>query len=86
MGGRGDTSRGGLSGHKKSGKGAQEKVCGKGKGVDPLKGISKYITFKGSKGRYLLKRRIFIFFIKPLKGFYNKEKKSSFKKRPREGV
>ena len=54
------------------------------KGFDPLKGISKYITFKGSKGRDLLKRRIFSFFIKPLKGFYKKGKKSSFKKRPRE--
>ena len=60
-------------------------LLGRLRGFDPLKGISKYITFKGLKGRNLLKRRIFIFFIKPLKGFYKKGKKSSFKKRPREG-
>ena len=59
-------------------------LLGRLRGFDPLKGISKYITFKGSKGRDLLKRRIFSFFIKPLKGFYKKGKKSSFKKRPRE--
>ena len=53
-------------------------------GFDPLKVISKYISFKGSKGRDLLKRRIFSFFIKPLKGFYKKEKNSSLKERPRE--
>jgi len=49
-----------------------------------LKVISKYISFKGSKGRDLLKRRIFSFFIKPLKGFYKKGKNSSLKERPRE--
>ena len=54
------------------------------RGFDLLKGISKYITFKGSKGRALLKRRIFRFFIKPLKGFYKKKKNSSLKERPRE--
>jgi len=53
-------------------------------GFDPLEGISKYITFKGSKGRDLLKRRIFNFFIKPVRGFYKKDKKLFFKKRPRE--
>ena len=29
-------------------------LLGRLRGFDPLKGISKYITFKGSKGRNLL--------------------------------
>jgi len=53
-------------------------------GFDHLKVISKYISFKGSKGRDLLKGRIFTIFIKPLKGFYKKGKNAFFKKRPKE--
>ena len=49
-------------------------------GFEPLKGISKYITFKGSKGRDLLYRRIFSLFLKPLKGFYKKEKNRLLRK------
>jgi len=41
----------------REGKGLKESKEGRGRerwGFDHLKGISKYITFKGSKGRYLL--------------------------------
>jgi len=62
----------------------RKRAQGRKEGFDPLKVISKYINFKGSKGKDLLNRRIFSFFIKPLKGFYKKDKKSSFKERPRE--
>ena len=66
--------------------GADEPKRGEGRrgrgrwGFDPFKDISKYITFKGSKGRDLLKRRIFSFFIKPLKGFYKKGKNHLLRK------
>ena len=79
-----------MSQGRREGGGAEELKRGEGRrgregrGFDPLKVISKYINFKGSKGRNLLYRRIFTFFIKPLKGFYKKGKKSSLKKRPRE--
>ena len=82
--GLGLSQTGGGGGEQKSASEGKEGGEETGWGFDPLEGISKYITFKGSKGRDLLKRRIFSFFIKPLKGFYKKDKKSSFKKRPRE--
>jgi len=83
--GVGSWSEGGQSDEGGEGLREGKSLLGRLRGFDPLEGISKYITFKGSKGRNLLYRRIFHLFIKPLKGFYKKEKNSSLKKRPREG-
>ena len=52
--GVGAWSEGGQSDEGGEGLREGKSLLGRLRGFDPLKGISKYITFKGSKGRDLL--------------------------------